>query len=225
MGGNLDYKWYGTDYGGFYICNDILRYSIKKNQQIIIYSAGIGEDISFDEAMLKEFNCKIFAFDPTPKSINWIQKQKKHDNFFFYPYGLSDKTEEKCFYLPKNKNYVSGSIIIHEDITLDDKVAVQMKSIEDIAKEYQHTYIDILKMDIEGSEFSVIENLPKNIVFGQIVVEFHERFFPNSKTVLKKAISQLRKRNYYCFAVSKHGDEYSFINKKEYNKRKCGKKK
>lgn len=195
-----------------------------ETQKAIIYSAGIGEDISFDDAILQEFNVKIFAFDPTPKSIEWVQKQKLSDDFSFFPYGISDKTEKKTLHLPKNKNYVSGSIFIHEATSFDDIITVQMKSLEDIAKEQHHSYIDILKMDIEGSEFAVIEKLPQNIIFGQIVIEFHERFFENSKIILKTAIKQLKQRGYYCFAISEHGDEYSFINKNEYRKRLCGKK-
>lgn len=93
-----------------------------------------------------------------------------------------------------------------------------MKSLEDIAKEFQHSYIDILKMDIEGSEFEIIENLPQNIIFGQILIEFHERFVKNGKKLLNQFFHILKQRGYYCFAISKNGDEYSFINKKEYEK-------
>jgi FkbM family methyltransferase len=178
----------------------------------------VGEDISFDEALLKEFNCKIFAFDPTPKSIEWIKKHEIHNNFLFFPYGLSTKTENQKFYLPKNKKYVSGSIFLHEAVS-NDTITVQMKNLEDIAKEQHHTYIDILKMDIEGSEFSIIKDFPLGISFGQICVEFHERFIKNGKTLLKQSIKELKKRGYFCFAISKTGQEYSFINKKEYEKK------
>jgi len=223
--------WCGNEYGGFYICPDILpspnipytNAYLFETSKAIVYSAGIGEDISFDEAVLKEFNAKIFAFDPTPKSIEWIQNQKLSDNFLFYPYGISAKTENQIFHLPRNKNHVSGSIFTHEATSNDDCITVQMKSLEDIAQEHQHTYIDILKMDIEGSEFSIIENFPQNVVFGQILIEFHERFIKNGRSLLNKCIKTLKKYGYYCFAISKHGDEYSFINKHEYRKRLCGK--
>ena len=219
------YKWYGNDYGGFYICPLMLYPPTPPiNRQIIVYSAGIGEDISFDLDISSDFSCKIFAFDPTPKSIEWIKKQKMPDNFLFFPYGISDKTEEKVFHLSNTPLDISASIFIHEYTSDENHITVQMKSLEDIAKEQHHSYIDILKMDIEGSEFAIIEKLPQNIIFGQIVVEFHERFFENSKDILNTAIKQLKKSGYYCFAISEHGDEYSFINKNEYKKRLCGRK-
>jgi FkbM family methyltransferase len=208
-------KWFGNEYGGFYICRDII-----KNDEIIVYSAGVGEDISFDLDIINEYNhCKIFAFDPTPKSIEWIKKQNLPVNYYFSHYGISNKTGEEEMFLPKNKDHVSGSIYESDHLAKEDKIIVQMKCIEDIIKENNHSYIDIIKMDIEGSEFSVLQSLNwDEINCGQIVIEFHERFFKNEKTLINKAIKKLRENNYYCFAVSSTNQEYSFVNKVIYNK-------
>ena len=115
-------------------------------EEIIVYSAGIGEDISFDQAIMTEFNnCKIFAFDPTPKSINWIKKINLPANFIFSTFGISNKTEESRMYLPKNKNHVSGSIYELEHTSKDNSIIVQMKTLKDIVEENNHKYIDILR--------------------------------------------------------------------------------
>lgn len=170
--------------------------------------------------MLKEFdNCKIFAFDPTPKSIEWVKKQDLPANFNFFSYGISIKTREEKMYLPKNKNHVSGSICESDHLSKEDVIIVQMKCIEDIAKDNNHEYVDIIKLDIEGSEFSVIENLDfEKINCGQILIEFHERFFKDGKKLKNNAIKKLKDNNYYCFAISNNGEEYSFINKNIYEK-------
>ena len=101
-------KWYGKEKcDGFFICPEMLQH---KNQ-IIVYSAGIGKDISFELDLIKEFeNCKIYAFDPTPKSAEWINEQNLPDNFIFFPYGISLKTGEEIMYLPDKKEYVIGSV-------------------------------------------------------------------------------------------------------------------
>jgi FkbM family methyltransferase len=217
------HKWYGNDYGGFYICLDMLpspeKYiSRTHNRDIVIYSCGVGEDISFDIDMMRDFDCKIFAFDPTPKSIEWIKQQNLSDKFIFFPYGINDKTEIQNLHLSNTSLDISASIYVHSYTADTESIPVQMKSLKDIAAENNHTYIDILKMDIEGSEFAVLNNLPDDIVFGQIVVEFHERFLDNGDKILKNTINNLKKHGYHCFAISKHGDEYSFINKNEYQK-------
>ena len=203
-------EWHGNEYGGFYICPDVL-----KNNEIIVYSAGIGEDISFDIDIINRYNnCKIFAFDPTPKSIKWVEKQSLHSNFNFYPYGISDKTGEEQMFLPKNSEHVSGSIYESEHLSKEDRIVVQMKSIESIIAENNHNYIDIIKMDIEGSEFRVLESLDfGKLNCGQILIEFHQRFFKDGKKMLRAAIKRLRKNNYFCFAVSNSEEEFSFINR------------
>jgi FkbM family methyltransferase len=211
-----NFKWFGNEYGGFFICNEILK------DEIIVYSAGVGEDISFDIDLINEYpNCKIFAFDPTPKSIEWVKKQNLPENFKFFPYGISKKTGEEVMFLPKNKNHVSGSIYESSHLSEEEKIVVQMKCLEDIVKENNHDYIDIIKMDIEGSEFSVIKNLNfRKINCGSIVVEFHNSFFEKGSELMNETINILRQNNFYCFAISNSGEEYSFINKGIHNKYK-----
>ncbi|MCX6262782.1 MAG: hypothetical protein NTY95_18425, partial [Bacteroidia bacterium] len=72
------YIWYGNRYGGFYVCPEFL------NRNSIIYSFGIGEDISFDKAMIENHDCQVFGFDPTPKSINWVKSQNLPAKFNFF---------------------------------------------------------------------------------------------------------------------------------------------
>ena len=57
----IDSKWYGTKHAGFFVYTKFL------NSDSVLYSFGVGEDISFDEELISEFNCIIYAFDPTPK--------------------------------------------------------------------------------------------------------------------------------------------------------------
>jgi FkbM family methyltransferase len=192
--------------------------SPSTTEKIVVYSCGVGEDISFDAEILNDYDCNIFAFDPTPKSHEWVKKQNLPENFIFVPHGISAKTEKQALHLSKTPLDISASIYVHGYTSVDDCIIVQMKCLEDIAAEYHHTYVDVLKMDIEGSEFEVIRNLPKNVIFGQILVEFHERFLENGKKILNKTLKILKKNGYYCFALSEHGDEYSFVNKKEYYK-------
>ena len=92
--------WYGNDYGGFFLCLDNLT------ARSVIYSVGIGEDISFDLSVINKHKCMVYGFDPTPRSIQWIRSHKGEipKNFRFYNYGLSDKSGLVNFFLPKILN-------------------------------------------------------------------------------------------------------------------------
>lgn len=200
-------KWYGSDYGGFYICPELI------NKKSIIYSFGIGEDISFDMALINHHNCYVFGFDPTPRSINWIKSQNLPENFHFYGYGISNKSGFMDFYLPKNPEHVSGSIVVQNHLDRKEKITVKMKTFEDISLELGHKHIDILKMDIEGAEYKVIESILKsNVTITQILIEFHYRFVEDGKQRTKEVIRKLKEYGYKIFAVSDSLEEISFIN-------------
>lgn len=200
-------EWAGSSYGGFFILPDLL------DKDSIIYSFGIGEDISFDEVLLEKFNCNIFAFDPTPKSIKWISKKNIiHPKFKFYPFGIDIVSGNVEFLLPKNDSFVSGSAILNSNVDSNKKIVVQMKNMYDIISDLKHKKIDVLKMDIEGSEFKIIENiLNSNIEIKQILIEIHERFFDNGLLLTKNLLKMLDKNGYKLFGVSPSMEELSFV--------------
>jgi hypothetical protein len=116
-------------------------------------------------------------------------------------------------FLPKNKNHVSGSIIKSKHLS-NDYVKVKLRTLDSIMKEKNHSKVDLLKLDIEGSEYEVLKYiLDKNIKVNQIVVEFHDRFTKNGSGLRKKIIKKLKKNGYILFAVSRTLEEYSFIKK------------
>ena len=46
------------------------------DRDIIVYSFGLGEDIQFEKDVSERHGCVVYAFDPTPKSLNYpIGKQ------------------------------------------------------------------------------------------------------------------------------------------------------
>lgn len=75
-----------------------------------------------------------------------------------------------------------------------------------------HNQIDILKMDIEGAEYEVIQYLVENKVsINQILIEFHHRFDNIGVEKTKAAIKALAILGYKIFDVSASGEEFSFI--------------
>jgi Methyltransferase FkbM domain len=78
--------------------------------------------------------------------------------------------------------------------------------------ELGHAHIDLLKMDIEGAEYAVIDDLvDSNIRPAQILVEFHHRMPGIGPERTRHAVLQLRRAGFGLFAVSPSGEEYSFI--------------
>ncbi len=88
-----------------------------------------------------------------------------------------------------------------------------MFRISTIIQMFGHQKIDILKMDIEGAEYAVIDDLllSEDLNINQLLIEFHH-FFPGiSKGKTNSSIRKLQKHGYKLFHISKNGYEFGFI--------------
>ena len=55
----------------------------KITKDSVCYSFGVGEDVSFDLELINRFGVVVHAFDPTPRSINWVRAQDFSDTSFY----------------------------------------------------------------------------------------------------------------------------------------------
>ena len=206
---NISKEWMGNKYGGFFLHNDIL------NSNSIIYSVGIGEDISFDTRVINRLKCRVFGFDPTPKSVEFIKNLNPPSEFIFNQYGVSNTTGVIKFFLPKNDSHVSGSLLNTSIVNEEDSIPLKFKSLNDIMKSFNHQHIDVLKIDIEGYEYQLIDYIYDNKVqINQFLVEFHPDLISGGKEKTRRAINKLNLLGLNCYAVSDSFSELSFINTK-----------
>lgn len=200
-----NHKRFGSQYGGWDIVADEL------NSNSIIYSFGVGEDASFDMALIREIGVTIHAFDPTPKSIKWVKAQNFPKSFIMHEYGIADFDGIVTFNPPENPDHVSHTILQRVE-TKDQAIEVPIKKLKTIVTELKHSKIDLLKMDIEGAEYSVLKDMESvNIRPKQLLIEFHHRFPNVGMGETKKAIRIVKRMGYGLFSVSSSGEEYSFI--------------
>jgi len=198
-------EWYGHANAGFFVCPDLVP------ENAIVYSIGTGMDISFDQVMLERHNCRVYAFDPTPKSIDWVSQQELPTSFTFIPLGIGDKNETAVFFLPENDDYVSGSTVGNAHVDQSKRIEVELRTLRTLADEQGHQHIDVLKMDIEGSEYQVIPDiLDSGMPIGQILVEFHHRMIDGGDAKTRAVVALLRKHGYVPFAYSDRLEEVSF---------------
>jgi len=182
------------------------------NSESIVYSFGVGEDISFDLALIDRFGVTVHAFDPTPRSIQWVKEQNTPSKFKMYDYGIASFDGETLLYPPDNPDYVSHSVLRQGVSTQNQAINVQMFRLSTITKKLQHFRIDLLKMNIEGAEYDVISDiLTSKINIEQILIEFHHRFEGVGIQKTKDAISSLNQAGYKKFSISDNGQQYSFI--------------
>ncbi|KAK3800454.1 hypothetical protein RRG08_004866 [Elysia crispata] len=161
----------------------------------IVYSFGIAFDFSFDDAMAKH-GCQVYSFDPSMGKPDY-QRSK---NSWFYNLGLSSYNTDK------HRAPVDGRYVKKPQIW-------KLRTLTSIKKMLGHTgkAIDVLKIDIEGFEWKVLDNLMETgelKLLRQFLLEFHlfPRFPPMHDYVkLYKSYTKLRKEHRFLeFSVSPH---------------------
>jgi len=196
--------WLGNAGARWCICPEGLSASS------VVYSFGVGEDISFDLALIRRFDARVHAFDPTPRSIEWLQSQRVPPEFVFHAYGVAGFDGNCAFLPPENPAHVSHTIVKRE--SLRPAIEVPMHRLETIMNLLGHEHIDLLKMDIEGAEYGVIADLVAcRIPVKQLLVEFHHRWPEVGTEKTKQAMRALNDAGFRIFRVSPSGEEYSFL--------------
>lgn len=194
----------GTEYGGWTFNPTLL------DTDSVIYSAGIGDDISFDLGLIARFGVTVHGFDPTPKSIEWLRTQSLPANFVVHEYGIAPQDGQVTFYRPENPAHISLSVVERASPTA--AVSLPVRELAGIMRELRHSSIDLLKIDIEGSEYAVLEDLvARAIPIKQLLVEFHHRFPGVGADKTQASIDLLESHGYRLFAISPSAEEYSFL--------------
>ncbi len=200
-------EFHGSAYGGWSIVADSL------SADSVVLSFGIGEDITFDEAIIAKYSCTVHAFDPTPKALAYVEPFAS-DRLRVYPSGLGAKDETRTFYLPRNPRYVSGSTSRSSHLR-DEPVEVSLWSLHTSMRETGVTRFDMLKMDIEGSEYEVLRDDKTMQILEeqqpQLLVEFHHRFASYSKADTQDIVARLRRAGFRIAWVSRRGEEVLFL--------------
>jgi len=198
-------RWLGNEGARWCVCPDELSASS------VIYSIGVGEDISFDLELIRNFGVQVHAFDPTPRSIEWLQKQVLPQQFVFHAYGAADFDGKCSFHPPANPEHVSHTLV--ERDTKRPSIQVPVYRLTSIMKMLGHERISLLKMDIEGAEYDVLTDfLCSRIAVKQLLVEFHHRWPEIGVAKTKQAIQALNEAGFRIFGISSSGEEYSFLN-------------
>jgi FkbM family methyltransferase len=181
------------DYGNYKLVKE------KISRKPIVYSGGVGTNISFDLEINKKNNAKVRLFDPTQNSIQFMKKYRNKKNFFFYPIALFHKNKRVKIYFDPTNRVKSNSINNFLEFNKKNFYYCRAKNLSKLVKEFGDKKIDILKLDIEG----VAENLllqmfkkrihPTQIIFALEVpfnyikyYKFLKNFFYLSKIMKSK---------------------------------------
>lgn len=173
----------------------------------VVYSGGVGNDISFEHALARQFGCAVVLFDPSPTGrATMALPENQLGAFHFVPIALAGHSGELTFHAPIHA--AEGSF--YHSAAPGAAVHVPCTTLTALMEKQGHAWIDLLKLDIEGSEYEVLDEIvTRRIPVRQICVEFHHGLMPHirrSQTI--RAILRLLWRGYRL--LDQTGNNHTF---------------
>ena len=163
-----------------------LRLDYNLNKESIVFDIG-GYKGEWSEKIYNKYNCNIYIFEPVKKFFDKItEKFYNNEQVKVFNFGLSGKNS----FLNINIDNDSSST----NVQGENKIKAEFKSISSFVKNHKIKNIDLIKINIEGDEYNLLNdlldnNLIKNI--KNIQVQFHD-FILGAKKKMKKIQKRLK---------------------------------
>lgn len=184
----------------------IVHKNILKNINFII-SCGLSDEWTFEkELLLYSKKSKVLAFDHTVNTNFWLKYTFRNIFSFFLFKKLTIAKIIDIFKYIYYKKFFSGQNN-HFLKKIGNKNNKNEITINSIIKNYypKNTKI-ILKVDIEGDEYKILNNIIKNEKkIDHLIIEFH-----NAVINLKKILKFI-KQNKYLKLIHIHGNNYGKV--------------
>jgi len=143
---------------------------------IIDFGANVGY---FSLYMLMKYPAaKVFAYEPMPNNFELLKRNKAHNTELsfniFNLAGYGNKTEIELLY-DKSDTFTTSASVFENKIG-NDKVMVKTTTIEELMQVNDLDKIDLIKLDCEGSEYSIVYNIPDHLFphIKSFVLETHK---------------------------------------------------
>jgi len=181
-----------------YVCFDKWEQALKRNKEkrnrakCVVYDLGVRENPEFGVNFMKQHGCSVRAYDPSPISQKWWSENGS------FVAELKEAGEEKYKFVPIGAGGSDDSIELYEyswdqvsiykaenDLTKRPAGApdqapkafnLPVKTLETMMRDNGDSYIDVLKVDIEGSEYLFLQDIFDRMgcpPVGQIQMEWH----------------------------------------------------
>eukprot|EP00850_Spirogloea_muscicola_P004874 SM000021S06507 [mRNA] locus=s21:801625:803585:+ [translate_table: standard] len=164
----------------------------------VVYSGGIGEDLSWESTVPGRYNCTVHAFDATPlgaPSQELIGAQLLPDNVVIHDACLGAHNGNATVRAVLQSGKPVGTFTILPAVAAPyelgpQQVAVQVTTLAAAMASLGHARVDVLKLSVEGAEFEMIEawgasDAPPRVC--QLLVSFASRWLGAQGIALRDA--------------------------------------
>jgi len=181
---------------------------IKNNSPIIICDIGAApiDKTEFIDELFNNTNSKLIGFEPNEEEFNKLEKNNPRKTF--YDYAIGDGSEKylnickgvgMSSFLEPDMDYLNNFYWFDEMSKIVKKKKIKTKKLDDIREK-----IDLLKIDVQGYEYEIIQH-GKEKIKNSLVIQLETSPIPlykNEKTS-SEVINQLEKLGFSLHMFNK----------------------
>jgi len=196
----------------FEIQKNIFEKIQKKPSMIFDVGANIGDITNEYDSMLH--NLTIYCFEPIPNTFKKLNERYCDKSYInCYPFAVGKNTKDVQIFetvssgsssLYKPTPYITNSKNkgMSDGVSIINTHNVKQVSLDSFCNEKKISHIDILKMDIQGSELNALQGASTLLDEQKIDVIFCEVLFSDlyeNQCYFHEIVSFLHKKNYKLF--------------------------
>tara|TARA_R110002020_G_scaffold268231_3_gene483384 strand:+ start:1633 stop:2253 length:621 start_codon:yes stop_codon:yes gene_type:complete len=178
-----------------------LRYNYSLNSDSVVVDLG-GYKGDFADIIHRKFNSNVYAFEPFKEFYDVMEGRfNSNKKIRVFNYGISDKTSTEDFHFSNDGSSLAAVQRFSEE---DNKAVskVEVRSFKEVYEELNFDVIDLLKINVEGAEYEILENIFENNYTTKIKnfqIQFHPEP-PGAEEAYKrvtKVLSETHNQDWY----------------------------
>jgi len=160
------------------------------------------------EEFIKKYGCTVHSVEAVPEIYEKIRETEQLKK---YHYAITKESGTTTLYLP---NELCATTHVSSKLG-DTKIRVPAIRLDEFLRKYNIEKIDLLKLDIEGSELEVFETMSGDELkhVQQITVEFHDFLYPETHARVEAVKKKITQQGFYCIPFSRNNGDVLFIKK------------
>jgi len=179
-------------------------YFKETNLKPVIFDCGssIGISVLYFKSLYP--NSVIYSFEPNPTAFDFLKANVNNNNLtdiHCYNLALSSEKESIELFIPEKNSFINAKTL-KNDSNQSNKVTVAAKPLSLFLLHFAE--VDLVKIDVEGSELDIIEDLKQEVLKRKIVkkfiIEYHASIYPEKATF-----------DYFLTNFANNGYLYKFI--------------
>ncbi len=190
----------------------ISTWGLSSRSVVVDAGAHRGE---FSRSLIAQFGCKCYLIEANPLLVEELCRENIFSGVLSAALAGADG---RARFFSRQNSEASG--IIPTALPSVAEADVSVVSLEALMKHFKLDHIDVLKLDIEGSEFDLLEKTPESALadLEQVCVEFHD-FMPEfqGRGLYARAKRRLERLGFACCSTAfrTHGDVL-FLNRRKF---------